>query len=425
MFIYVVKSGDTLSSIANRFEVSVMRLSEINGIANPDRLVVGQAIIIPVSSYVVKKGESLFTIAKKLGISYRQLVSYNNLDVNKPLQIGQELLIPAPPKTKIEVNAYVDNYITTPPELQPVVEKAAPMITYLAPFSFTVLFDGTLIAPNLYNLDEIANENDVSLMMVITNVDENGFNGELGKVIMEDEKVQDRMLTRAVELAKEKGFTVLQFDFEFLPPETKQNYNQFLRKAREVLHENNLLLSTALAPKVRADQVGQWYEAHDYKAHGQIVDFVVLMTYEWGYTYGLPLPISPIKPVSEVVEYALSVIPSEKILLGQNLYGYDWRAPYQVGGEAAVSVSPVEAVELAYVNNRSILYNDEYEAPFFMYKDGEGREHTVRFEDPRSLSAKFDLIRQYHLRGISYWRLGYDFPQNWYMLNHQFDIAKK
>ena len=46
------------------------------------------------------------------------------------------------------------------------------------------------------------------------------------------------------------------------------------------------MTSVALAPKVRADQTGVLYEGHDYAGMGRAADYCLLMTYEWGYTYG-------------------------------------------------------------------------------------------------------------------------------------------
>ena len=66
----------------------------------------------------------------------------------------------------------------------------------------------------------------------------------------------------------------------------------------------SLLVSTALAPKTSAAQVGAWYEAHDYRAHGEIVDFVIIMTYEWGWSGGPPMAVSPIPQVRQVYEFA-------------------------------------------------------------------------------------------------------------------------
>src|SRR5690606_11100663 len=124
-----------------------------------------------------------------------------------------------------------------------------------------------------------------------------------------------------------------------------------------------LLISTALAPKTSATQAGEWYEAHDYRAHGEIVDFVVLMTYEWGYSGGPPMAVSPIGPVTDVVEYALTEMPASKIMLGQNLYGYDWTLPFKPGGEYARALSPVQAVALARTMNQAISYDEESQAP--------------------------------------------------------------
>ncbi len=56
--------------------------------------------------------------------------------------------------------------------------------------------------------------------------------------------------------------------------------------------------------------------------------------------------------------------------------------------------------------------------------DESGQGHEVWFEDARSAQAKFDLAKQYNLRGIAYWALGYPFPQNWALLNDNFSIRK-
>src|SRR5699024_12314918 len=109
------------------------------------------------------------------------------------------------------------------------------------------------------------------------------------------------------------------FDLELLPPEDKEAYNNFLRKAKERLSQAGLFMSTALAPKTSAKQEGAWYEAHDYAAHGESADFVVLRTYEWGYSYGPPMAVSAFDEVRNVVDYALSEMPADKMCLDQTV----------------------------------------------------------------------------------------------------------
>jgi spore germination protein len=137
------------------------------------------------------------------------------------------------------------------------------------------------------------------------------------------------------------------------------------------------------------------------------------------------MPVSPITPVRRVLEYAISEMPASKIMMGQNLYGYDWTLPYVPGGKYAKAVSPQEAIELAKVNEVPILYDETAQAPHFDYVDDQGKNHTVWFEDARSIQAKFNLIKELEIRGISYWKLGLSFPQNWLLISDNFDVVKR
>ena len=99
------------------------------------------------------------------------------------------------------------------------------------------------------------------------------------------------------------------------------------------------------------------------------------------------------------------------------------RIPTQ-GGKPAKAVSPQQAIEIALRENVEIQYDYVAQAPFFNYYDAAGVYHVVWFEDARSIQAKFDLIKQFNLRGIMYWKLGLAFPQNWLLLKDNFTIRK-
>ncbi|MBP1950426.1 LysM peptidoglycan-binding domain-containing protein [Virgibacillus litoralis] len=427
MQIHVVQQGDTLNAIANTYGANPSDVIDSNELDTPNNLVVGQSLVIPIAGefYVVQPGDSLYSIAQKFGMSYQQLAQINNLQVGSILSVSQRLYIPARQKREITVNAYIE---PTGDEVSETLinsaTKNAPYLTYLAPFSYRVSRDGTLTAPPLDNFKQIADAENVSLMLVVTTLEEGSFSRDLGHIIVTVQAVQNTLLDNIVNVANEVGYSDVHFDFEFLPPEDREAYNNFLRKAKQRLSEAGLLMSTALAPKTSAEQEGAWYEAHDYAVHGELADFVVLMTYEWGYSGGPPRAVSPINEVRKVVNFALSVMPANKILLGQNLYGYDWTLPYEEGGEPAEALSPQQAIARAREQNVAIEYDTEAQAPFYTYTDDQGNQHEVWFEDARSIQAKFDLIKQLGLRGISYWKLGLAFPQNWILLQDNFTIEK-
>lgn len=66
------------------------------------------------------------------------------------------------------------------------------------------------------------------------------------------------------------------------------------------------------------------------------------------------------------------------------------------------AISPNQAIQLALKYHASISYDEKAQAPFFHYKDEENNEHMVWFEDARSINAKFSLIKDLQLMGISY-----------------------
>jgi spore germination protein len=425
--IYTVQRGDTLNSIASRYGTTSQELIRANELEAPNNLVIGQAIVIPIigSFYYVQTGDSLYSIARKNNLTAAEIARINNISETATLQPGLRLYLPAKPKREIDSNAYIEPTGNTVSQtLETAARQRAPYLTYLMPFSYQVDRQGNLTAPPLNDFATIAENNNTTLSLAISTIENGEFSEELGKTLVTDTTVQDRLFTNIIDIANNVGFREVHFDIEFLPAENREDYNNFLRRTVATLRPQGLRVSTAVAPKTSASQQGQWYEAHDYAAHGEIVDFVVLMTYEWGYSGGPPLAVSPLPNVREVVEYALTEMPANKIVLGQNLYGYDWTLPYEPGGDYAKAVSPQQAIALARDNNVSIQYDTTAQAPFFTYTDADGAQHEVWFEDARSIQAKFDLIKELNLRGISYWKLGLSFPQNWLLLRDNFTIRK-
>ncbi len=135
------------------------------------------------------------------------------------------------------------------------------------------------------------------------------------------------------------------------------------------------------------------------------------------------MAVAPINQVRKVVEYALTEIPSEKIDLGIPNYGYDWPLPYERGVTKATTIGNVQAVRIAVEQGVEIKFDSLAESPYFTYVEN-GISHEVWFEDVRSLQAKFNLIKEYSLRGCGYWQIMKWFRANWVLLRNQFYIMK-
>jgi|SRR5680860_19306 len=423
MHIHVVQSGDTLWALANRYSVTIQQIVTVNGLSVSDILVVGQALVIPTSEHyhTVKQGESVWQIAKRYGTTPEALAQVNQLANVNLIQIGQKLILHPKSLQSKEVNAYLINLGSSG---QSMIEQVGDDLTYLSPFSYEVKSDGRLKDLNDLQVLTIARAKKAFPLMSITNIDAKGFNSEIVHAILNNISVQEILINNILSILTAKGYRGLNVDFEYVPSQDRERYNQFLQQVVNRLHPRGYSVSSALAPKLSSNQKGLLYEAHDYSRHGQLLDFVVLMTYEWGWAGGPPMAIAPYNMVKRVLDYAVTVIPRHKIMIGVALYARDWTLPYVKGGPNARSFSPQYAIQLAARYHAFIQYDQLSQSPFFRYTDGQGRKHEVWFEDARSMQAKFNLVKDYNIRGVSYWVLPSSFPQVWPVQESSFNVIK-
>ncbi|MCY6371010.1 LysM peptidoglycan-binding domain-containing protein [Clostridium ganghwense] len=424
MIIHVVRPGESLYSISRIYGLSPNKIAKDNELKYPRHLVIGQSLVIIEGErkHTAATGESIYKIASNYGLSIRDILEANP-EITNPSAISAGQIIIIPERTKkfgtIEVNGY------SFPEIDmKTLRKTLPNLTYLSIFSYQVMKDGNLKSIDDIPLIEAAREFNVAPIMVITNIEEGkGFNSDIAKAILTNDTAQENLLNNVIQTLKAKNYFGLDIDFEYIYPENREDYNNFLRKTVKRLNDLGYSVTTALAPKTSQDQKGILYEAHDYPVHGALAEHVILMTYEWGYTFSPPMAVAPLNEVVKVLNYAISAIPREKIFMGIPNYGYDWSLPY-VKGTMARTVSNTEAVDLAFKEGAIIQYDWKAQAPFFEYYDMNGKQHEVWFEDARSIKAKLETANKYKLGGISYWTITKYFPQNWLILNSLYDVKK-
>ena len=425
MEIHVVQSGETITSIARFYGVSPQKIITDNGLENQNRLVVGQALIIqfPETVHTVKAGETLFSIAQQYGVPVLTLYQNNPyLARSQMLFVGEQLTIAYRGEkiATVSVNGYAYPYID-----RNVLFRVLPLLTYLTIFGYGFTEDGDLIEPDDTELIRLAYLFKTAPIMLLSSVTEEGnFSTERASRLFRNPDLQNKVINNILIIMREKGYLGLDIDFEFIAPEDEDAFISFVKNVTTKLNAEGYTVNVDLAPKTSSTQQGLLYAAHDYERIGAIANTVLLMTYEWGFTYGPPMAVAPINQVKKVVNYALTVIPREKIFMGIPNYGYDWVLPYQRGVTVATVFGNQYAVEVAAQNRAEIQYDETAQSPFFYYTGSDGRKHVVWFEDVRSIQAKYSVIYQNTLLGAGYWNVMRPFAQNWSYLNAKFNIKK-
>lgn len=375
--------------------------------------------------YVVKSGDTVDSIAQANGVPVDTILYNNQIEYPYELAIGQALLLskesPAGERKTVETNGYAYPFIS-----EGVLDQTLPYLTELSVFSYGFTTEGDLLFPQLDDTFMIraAYENGTYPVLTLTPFGPDGmFSNYLINRIVNDMAAQERLIFQLGETVIEKGFQGVDIDFEYILAEDRVAFADFVRNVRIAMNEIGCFVSVALAPKTSDDQQGVVYVGKDYALLGEAADKVLLMTYEWGYTYGPPMAVAPLNKVREVVEYAVTRIPAYKINLGIPNYGYDWTLPYVRGETAATTIGNIEAVQIAIANSAQIQFDPIAMSPYFRYEK-DGLEHEVWFEDVRSMEAKFSLVQEFNLRGMGYWQIMKLFRANWLLLADRFRIRK-
>ena len=374
--------------------------------------------------YVVKEGDTVDTIASTYGITASSIIYNNQLTYPYALAIGQALLLSVGDSSMPSYSAFVNGY-AYPFIDQNVLNETLPYLTTLSVFSYGFTTQGELVPPTLddtFMINSALNAG-VSPILTLTPLGPDGnFNNLLITNLVNNEEIKATLLENILFTLQEKGFQGVDIDFEYILPDDRIPFADFVADTRDFLSPYGYHVSVALAPKISDDQPGLLYGGKDYALLGEAADSVLLMTYEWGYTFGPPMAVAPINKVRQVVDYAVTRIDPAKIDLGIPNYGYDWPLPYERGVTAARTIVNLEAVQIAIENSVPIQFDETAMSSFFRYEK-DGIPHEVWFEDVRSYREKFSLLPAYGLRGMGYWQIMRFFRPNWLLLEDTFNIV--
>ena len=220
-------------------------------------------------------------------------------------------------------------------------------------------------------------------------------------------------------LAKRENFVGWQIDFERVDAADKTRYVAFIRRVAAKLHRDGRLLSVAVTPRFSDDfpdkrqvefRTGKWGAPFDYRALASVADFFVLMTYDQHTSWTPPGPVAGYAWVRAAIDYAASRVPHEKLVLGLPLYGREWvQTPF---GLISRSMNSETLGPLLSLPEIQAQWHERWRTPWIEFRR-DPDTHTVWFDDLRSYQEKLALVREYGLRGVAAWRLGFEQPDFW------------
>ena len=250
----------------------------------------------------------------------------------------------------------------------------------------------------LIPVDQInyANNNGIEVLAMISN----NFDGSITKTLLESYTNRQNLINNINNQIKTYNYDGVNIDFEGVYYQNRSHLNLFMQELYNSLNPKGYKVTIAVPAKTYDNPLASWNGAFDYAELNKYSDAIVIMAYDEHWSGGAPGSIASIGWVTNVVNYATTVIPPEKILLGVAAYGYDWSSK---GGKAY----GIDAIyRLATTYNATIQWDSVSASPYFTYTDTDNVLHTVWFENEYSLPFKLNLVNDKNLQGIAIWKLG-------------------
>lgn len=254
-------------------------------------------------------------------------------------------------------------------------------------------------------------DREVQLVPSVSNFRAGRWDGPLVTDLLDDPATRRTHIEALLDASLQPGVAGLDLDYESLDGDHRDAYSAFIRDLARALHDADRTLTVTVHAKT--SEPGDWpgARAQDWAAIGEAADAVRVMTYDHAWAGSAPGPVAPLPWVEDVIGFAISQIPPDKVKLGLPTYGYDWPE-----GADGADLAWADVVALADSRDAVQRWDDDAASPWLTYTADDGTRHTVWYENARSLEAKLDVARRHDLRGVFLWKIGGEDPAIWDVL---------
>ncbi|MBP7330837.1 MAG: glycoside hydrolase [Firmicutes bacterium] len=295
-------------------------------------------------------------------------------------------------------------YVTEPRAITSLINNGV-NINALIPFWFGVTEQAGLIDQSDTNTLSITRQIGLPVIPIVHNFASPEY-GPLIHRLLTNQYLRRSLVLNIYNMLISYGFPGVNIDFEFVPPEDRQFMTTFMTELSQVLKPAGLLVTISVPPELRDDPAHPFSGAFSYPDLAENSDQIYVLAYDEHVSQ--PGPIASIGFVRQVLSYALSVIPREKIRLGMAVYGRDWSENTILPMELSFN----EAVNRAAQFGATIRFDEEAQEPTYTYTEN-GTQHIVWFENIKSFMTKIHLVLQNGIPGIGVWRLGLEDVRIW------------
>lgn len=299
-------------------------------------------------------------------------------------------------------------------------------IGILVPTWYSVDADGLVSGgPNPLVLEK-AQQQHLPVMPIVASPSKDSLHA-----LLIDSIAQKAMTDTLIRESKKYGYVGIQIDFEHIAWTDRDALSATVKKTADAFHAEGLKLTIATVPNAPGSAgkggfarwiYAEWRGAYDLKALAQSADLICLMTYDQHTPWTTPGPVAGWDWTIENLDYALQVVPREKLSLGISLYGYHWFAGPPVKTEKVEkpnirgeAITTSDALLLAQ-EYKGVPQWDPSDHTAWFYINRDLMREWVFYDDAHSFRDRYQLAQDRGIQGFCAWVLGDEDPAIWNLL---------
>ena len=254
------------------------------------------------------------------------------------------------------------------------------------------------------------------------------FNPDKLHALIGNPKAQDAMIQSLLRECRENAYDGVNLDIEDVMWTDRDGLSALVKKTADALHKEHLQVQIDVVPYAPGHpgetafstwMYEEWRGGYDLKALAESVDLICLMTYDQHTHWTVPGPVDGWNWTKQNMDFALKLVPRNKLSMGIAFYGYHWYTgdpglgrKDKSSNPTADTISAPNAVLLRDTYGGKPQWDDDEHTPWFFITRDQMRE-WVFYTDKRAFMDRFDLAKQYGVQGVCAWVLGEEDPAIW------------
>ncbi|NEW04824.1 spore protein O [Paenibacillus sp. SYP-B3998] len=247
---------------------------------------------------------------------------------------------------------------------------------------------------------------------LVSNYGTTDWDSHVAHEVLTNATAKKNLIANMVSLVKTNNYKGINIDFEAVLASDRNAMTSFVKDVASVMKAQGFLTMVSVPAKAQDDPADDWTGAFDFEPLGTYADIIQVMTYDEHGVWADPGSVASKPWIMEALKFAITYVPSEKVLMGIPAYGNDWNLSDKTN--SSNKLIPWKDIPQLISSTKGKPTRDNATGSMtFKYTAKDGSKHVVWYEDETSIKTKTHYTLTYELAGVSVYAMGEEDEKFW------------